>query len=146
MWEVGLTLFAGILTDCRYVTDQPSISFTPCNNKQSVSNSASLPQDSTDALEEPSSQGKETPSNSDSDSSHIRAEPEEPEKNSTSEEKPSSDPIRWFGILVPSSLRSSQSSFISAVERPIPEIATLVNDIRKKEIDIGRVRKQIRKL
>lgn len=55
------------------------------------------------------------------------------------------DPIRWFGILVPPSLRSAQGSFISAVEGPVPQLASLTSELRKQEIDIGRLRKQIRK-
>lgn len=56
------------------------------------------------------------------------------------------DPLRWFGILVPSSLRSAQSSFLSAVEGPVPQIATLSKDLRQQEMEIGRMRKQLKKL
>lgn len=56
------------------------------------------------------------------------------------------DPLRWFGILVPAALRSAQSSFVSAVQGPIPELATLIRDLRRQEADIARLRKQIRKL
>ena len=56
------------------------------------------------------------------------------------------DPLRWFGILVPAALRSAQSSFISAIEEPIPHLATLTKDLRRQEADIVRLRKQLRKL
>lgn len=56
------------------------------------------------------------------------------------------DPIRWFGILVPPALRSAQQSFISVVEDPVPQLATISRDLRSQEIEIGRVRKQIKKL
>jgi coiled-coil domain-containing protein 115 len=56
------------------------------------------------------------------------------------------DPLRWFGILVPPALRQAQSSFVAAVDGPIPEIATLTKDLRRQEVDIARVRKQIKKL
>ncbi|KAF1958616.1 hypothetical protein CC80DRAFT_468188 [Byssothecium circinans] len=56
------------------------------------------------------------------------------------------DPIRWFGILVPQPLRSAQSSFVSAVEGPLPQLANLARDLRQQEIDIGRLRKQFKKL
>ncbi|CAO2657706.1 Nn.00g038320.m01.CDS01 [Neocucurbitaria sp. VM-36] len=56
------------------------------------------------------------------------------------------DPLRWFGILVPPALRSAQSAFISAVEGSIPQLATIARDLRTQEIEIGRVRKQIKKL
>lgn len=58
----------------------------------------------------------------------------------------SKDPIRWFGILVPPALRSTQSNFVSAVEGPVPNLATIMRDMRNQEIEIGRVRKQIKKL
>lgn len=55
-------------------------------------------------------------------------------------------PLRWFGILVPPALRTAQSTFASAVEGPIPQLASLVKDLRKQEVDIARLRKQIKKL
>ncbi|KAL1797037.1 hypothetical protein ACET3X_005577 [Alternaria dauci] len=62
-----------------------------------------------------------------------------------STEKPA-DPLRWFGILVPPALRTAQSTFISAVEGPIPQLATILKDLRTQEIEIGRIRKQIKKI
>lgn len=56
------------------------------------------------------------------------------------------DPIRWFGVLVPPALHSAKSSFVSAVEGPVAHLATLAMDLRKLEMDIGRLRKQIKKL
>lgn len=58
----------------------------------------------------------------------------------------SADPIRWFGILVPGALRSAQASFVCAVEGPIPRLSTLAADLRKQEVEIARLRKQIRRL
>jgi hypothetical protein len=56
------------------------------------------------------------------------------------------DPLRWFGILVPPALRSAQAGFVSAVEGPVPELATVAKDLRSQEIEIGRVKKQIKKM
>ncbi|CAN9171827.1 unnamed protein product [Alternaria alternata] len=64
------------------------------------------------------------------------------ETNST--EKPT-DPLRWFGILVPPALRTARSTFIGAVEGPIPQLVTILRDLRTQEIEIGRIRKQIKK-
>jgi hypothetical protein len=66
-------------------------------------------------------------------------EPTKPKEKST-------DPLRWFGILVPPALRTAQSTFIGAVEGPIPQLATIAKDLRTQEIEIGRVKKQIKKL
>jgi len=56
------------------------------------------------------------------------------------------DPLRWFGILVPPALRSAQSSFIAAVEGPVPHLVSVARELRSQEIEIGRIRKQIKKL
>ncbi|OCK81822.1 hypothetical protein K432DRAFT_403444 [Lepidopterella palustris CBS 459.81] len=74
--------------------------------------------------------------------------------NSSSKKEPTSstpkhksvDPLRWYGLLVPPALRSAQASFIQAVEGPIPRLVTLSKELRSLEIDIGRTRKQIRKM
>ncbi|ORX91998.1 hypothetical protein BCR34DRAFT_594959 [Clohesyomyces aquaticus] len=55
------------------------------------------------------------------------------------------DPLRWFGILVPPELRSAQSSFVSAVEGRLPEVVTVMKELRRLEVEIGRLRKQIKK-
>lgn len=74
----------------------------------------------------------------------------EPEKgkssNTSTDSRATRDPLRWFGILVPSALRSAQSTFVSAVDGAIPELATLGESLRKQEIAIQRLRKKIRKL
>jgi hypothetical protein len=86
---------------------------------------------------------------------HHKAEPESIDEtteteqaksnNTSTDSKATRDPLRWFGILVPSALRTAQSSFVSAVDGAIPELATLGDSLRKQEIAIQRLRKQIRK-
>ncbi|EMD65320.1 hypothetical protein COCSADRAFT_139099 [Bipolaris sorokiniana ND90Pr] len=76
------------------------------------------------------------------ESSPASEEPKEKIKTT----KKSNDPLKWFGILVPPALRTAQSAFINAVETPIPQLATLARDMRMQEIEIERVRKQIKKL
>lgn len=56
------------------------------------------------------------------------------------------DPLRWFGILVPSALRAAQSDFTGAVEGPVARLASVARDLRSQEMEIGRMRKQIKKL
>jgi hypothetical protein len=56
------------------------------------------------------------------------------------------DPLRWFGILVPPALRSAQSTFVAVVEGSIPRLASLGRDLRNQEIEIGRVKKQMKKM
>ena len=59
---------------------------------------------------------------------------------------PTSDPLKWFGILVPPALRASQNSFKNAVTEKITFLANLSNEMRSTEIEIRRVRKKIKKL
>jgi coiled-coil domain-containing protein 115 len=73
-------------------------------------------------------------------------EDSESEADTTHDKPTHQDPLRWFGILTPSGLRAAQTSFISAVEGPVPRLVTLSKQLRSLEVDIGRLRKQIRKL
>ncbi|KAF2820045.1 hypothetical protein CC86DRAFT_124571 [Ophiobolus disseminans] len=77
--------------------------------------------------------------------SYSAPRPKEKDDSSKTTKK-SNDPLRWFGILVPPALRSAQHSFISVVEGPVPQLASIARDLRGQEIEIGRVRKQIKKL
>ncbi|RAL10577.1 uncharacterized protein BO97DRAFT_406830 [Aspergillus homomorphus CBS 101889] len=52
----------------------------------------------------------------------------------------SSDPIYWYGILVPLSLRSAQKSFTEAVEGQISELANVVVEMRTVEKQVQQVR------
>jgi hypothetical protein len=54
--------------------------------------------------------------------------------------------LRWFGVLVPPALRFAQSNFITAVEDTVPQLANVARVLRNQEIEIGRVRKQIKRL
>lgn len=55
----------------------------------------------------------------------------------------SCDPLNWFGILVPSALRRTQSSFKAVVEEIVPRIATMDREMRQVEIEVRRVRKKM---
>lgn len=82
------------------------------------------------------------PETDEEDASNEKANAPEPK----SKKMPSKDPLRWFGVLVPPALRSAQASFVSAVEGPVIELSSLMKELRQQEIEIGRVRKQIKKL
>ncbi|KAL6712408.1 hypothetical protein ACN47E_000285 [Coniothyrium glycines] len=68
------------------------------------------------------------------------------EQDSPPETTASRDPLRWFGILVPPALRTAQATFIAALQDPIAHLATVTRDLRSQETEIGRLRKQIKKL
>lgn len=56
----------------------------------------------------------------------------------------SNDPLRWFGILTPPSLRQAQTEAKSAVE-VIPQLVGLDVEMRELEIEIRRARKKVAK-
>ena len=74
----------------------------------------------------------------------VSQSPMPDESPSSSTVKPI-DPIRWFGILVPQALRNMQRSFADAVEGPVVNLVTLTKELQSLEIEIGRLRKQIKK-
>lgn len=55
----------------------------------------------------------------------------------------SDNPIHWYGILVPPSLRTAQNSFTEAVEGSVPELAGTVVEMRELEERITQVRAEI---
>lgn len=93
----------------------------------------------------PATVTKEPSTNEAKDGSTDSEKPPEDPKESKKASR-AVDPLRWFGILVPPALRSAQSSFAGAVEGSVPRLVTIARDLRSQEIEIGRVRKQIKKL
>ncbi|CRG82941.1 hypothetical protein PISL3812_00288 [Talaromyces islandicus] len=78
------------------------------------------------------------------------SENEETHKSLVEETKPSKtkrfrsdDPISWYGILVPPSLRSAQTSFTESVNSDIPQLVSTINEIKQIESLIYRLRKDI---
>ena len=96
-------------------------------------------------LPEEASENDPTKDHPEEDSNTPTAAKEEGQKSDSEKPSPPPDPIRWFGVLVPPALRSAQKSFVTAVEGPVIELFTLERDMRQHEIEIGRVRKQLKK-
>ena len=55
------------------------------------------------------------------------------------------DPLNWFGILVPSALRTAQSRFKYVVADLVPALASISKDMREVEIEVRRARKRMKK-
>ena len=53
------------------------------------------------------------------------------------------DPITWYGILVPPSLRSSQQYFTEAVANHVPELASVMAEMQAIEKEVDDVRSQL---
>jgi len=56
------------------------------------------------------------------------------------------DPLKWFGILSPPALRSSQATFKVAVRGCVPRLASTANEMRVVEIEVRRARKKLGKV
>jgi hypothetical protein len=83
------------------------------------------------------SQGDGRHEASDAEKEHGKEADDEKDKV----QKPS-DPLRWFGILTPMSLRLAQSKAIEAVEQVIPQLATVDAEMADIEIRVRRARKK----
>ena len=55
------------------------------------------------------------------------------------------DPLLWFGTLVPPVLRTAQSEFKFAVMEQVTQLATITRKMEDVEIEIRRLRKWIGK-
>jgi hypothetical protein len=78
-------------------------------------------------------------------------EPTEPtvqgeEKTGEETTKVHCNPLNWYGVLVPNTLKDTQKSFTRSVEQSIPDVLNATAKLRQIEIDIGRTRKTIKKL
>lgn len=55
----------------------------------------------------------------------------------------SNDPIHWYGILVPPSLRIAQESFRGAIMTEVPELAETIVEMRVLEQQITQLRSEL---
>lgn len=62
-------------------------------------------------------------------------EPRKPRKKFRSD-----DPIYWYGILVPPSLRNAQRSFTDGIQTQVPELASTIVEMRTLEQKITQLR------
>jgi hypothetical protein len=114
-------------------------------------NVGATPSPSTEPANTESTSNEKSP---DSDKSSDEKEQENKAEEREHEDKPDDkekahnkvrDPIHWYGILVPPSLRSCQKSFISAIDDPIIHAANSAQALHRIDIDIRKLRKDIKK-
>ncbi|EQL36578.1 hypothetical protein BDFG_01957 [Blastomyces dermatitidis ATCC 26199] len=79
-----------------------------------------------------------------SSSPSRNSDPNEPDRCTGSEKsstnRQSSNPLNWFGILVPPALRTAQQSFCTAVEGPITTLASVITEMREVEREVEALR------
>jgi hypothetical protein len=120
------------------INDTPSTSTRPLNKDPT--------KQSSDANEVPDEEMQE-------EKSSERGEKDGPEEQEE-EDKPNDkekahnkvrDPLHWYGILVPPSLRSSQKAFNSAIHDPVIDAVNSAQALHRVDMDIRKLRKDIRK-
>ncbi|KAL2385828.1 hypothetical protein RJZ90_001002 [Blastomyces dermatitidis] len=97
---------------------------------------------SRETKEDTENKSDETGPNSSSPSRN--SDPNEPDRCTGSEKsstnRQSSNPLNWFGILVPPALRTAQQSFCTAVEGPITTLAGVITEMREVEREVEALR------
>lgn len=77
--------------------------------------------------------------------STTQSDKNQPDQNPNTTEPRARDPLRMFGILVPPALRTAQTAFRDAVDRPVVRLAAVTGQLRGLEREIGRARKAVRR-
>lgn len=67
----------------------------------------------------------------------------EDDKTSNKAVAPSSDPLKWFGILFPPALRHAQKIFKGAVVDVVPALASVVFEMKTIEEEVTKTRERI---
>lgn len=56
---------------------------------------------------------------------------------------PTSDPLKWFGILIPPALRSAQKGFQRAVVDVVPALASVMHEMKEVEDEVRKTRERM---
>lgn len=64
------------------------------------------------------------------------------EREADSKKQSAKDPLRWFGVLTPLSLRQTQACAVEAVEQVVPRLVSLNGEMQDLEIQVRRARKK----
>jgi len=75
-------------------------------------------------------------------SSSLLEKPAASEKSEKQESPIPVDPIWWFGLMAPMSLRQAQAQSIRAVDEIVPRLATVAAEMAEIEIEVRRARKR----
>lgn len=79
---------------------------------------------------------------SSSTSEPLESEGDGEEKASEKKHAAATNPIRWFGVLVPQALRDAQSQSVMVVEDIIPQLVSVEAQMAHLEIEVRRARKR----
>jgi len=95
----------------------------------------------------PTAEGRSTTSRTDENNCpgglEVDSPPEKPKGTVSMKSKRQDDPLSWYGILVPPSLRKAQKDFTAAIEGNVPELMDVMIDMRDVESQIYKLRKEV---
>lgn len=111
-----------------------------------VSHSSRARRDDDDDSRQDPPPGPPPPAGEDDEVGKAAAAAEAPGDRAESEAGPKKqnarDPLRWFGVLTPLSLRQTQACAAEAVDEVIPRLASLSAEMQDLEIQVRRARKK----
>ena len=124
------------LQESESATDAPdSVTF-------SIELSSNASEDAEENDTAPSS--KETPETSEPTATETTSSESTPDETPEVRKKfRSNDPIHWYGILVPQSLRKAQSTFTAVVDNQVPDLASTALEMRALEQRISKLQAQL---
>ncbi|KAI9733282.1 MAG: hypothetical protein M1834_003366 [Cirrosporium novae-zelandiae] len=93
----------------------------------------------------PSTSEASLPPSSSTPSSTLESKPST-ETTSSKPKKAQPNPLMWFSVLPPPSLRATQTHFVSAIENTVPELLCTMMEMGKAEEEVRKVRASIKGL
>ena len=109
-------------------------SSTPPPSKPPASDAGDDDGEKTDSAAEPPTSEK--------DGKDEGGKNEEPRQQQHKTKNPPSDPLRWFGLLTPMTLRLAQGQAIQAAEELIPRLVSVSAEMADVEVEVRRARKK----
>jgi len=73
----------------------------------------------------------------------VLQEKQQQQKSDSRQDPAYRDPVTWFGILVPSTLRQTQSYFVKAIDKTIPDLVSINSEMNAVEARIWATREQL---
>ncbi|EFE33819.1 uncharacterized protein ARB_07284 [Trichophyton benhamiae CBS 112371] len=103
---------------------------------------SSRDKDAKEGTDKPSEdEGEDVDEDEDEDEDHAQTPTETEETKEARTKSKMSNPLHWFGILVPPPLRNAQEAFVGAVAGPIPALAGVVSEMREVEHKVEGLRR-----
>ncbi|KAJ5288534.1 hypothetical protein N7478_001564 [Penicillium angulare] len=120
-----------------------AMDYTPHSNTEQRRNSDSGSPEPRDSNIEDASQPLTSALDENEAPVHIIDGANTPRKETTTPRFQSDNPIHWYGILVPSSLRSAQNAFTDGIQGHVPQLAAITMKMRALEQQITHLQTEL---